>query len=135
LVEEGTGADPYLLAGAGPGSDFSNPVPLTGEPNNQAASFDGAGRLRPDVRDSDFIDIRTATFEVYLNANSVVGESALFALWGSQSQYRQLKFTVNDGFLAAGVNYLGTVSGSSQLTQTSSLSISTGVDYYAAVVV
>ncbi|MBT62617.1 MAG: hypothetical protein CML13_05325 [Puniceicoccaceae bacterium] len=135
---DGGSVSAYELPASGAGSAFPTTIPLTGATNSQAISFTSDIRLRPgNVRDSNFNTGRTATFETFLNASSVPGDGqvGLFGLWGSSSQYRQMKVSIIDGFLSAGANYGNTgASGSSQLVGSSTLSVAANVDYYAAAV-
>jgi len=130
LTSSGTAPIAYALPGSGAGSDFPNPVPLNDLSNEQGASFDGSGRLRTTgVTDESFVGGRSLTFETFFNTNSTASDFGLFSLWASSS-YRQASIEVNGGFLGASLKY-----GSTEFENDSTLSVTAGVDYYAAAVV
>lgn len=130
LFSAGTAPTQYTLPGTGAGSDFPNPIPLTGASNLDGASFTGDGRLRPtDVTKGSFTSTRAMTFEAFFNPTTVGSEMALGSMWSGTTSFQTFRVTVNgDGNLTAGLRY------SSSTILSSTLSVTAGTDYYTAVV-
>lgn len=136
----GTGSPTQTaLTATGPGKDFPDPIPQNGLSNGDAVDFDGSNRFESgDVSGGDFTSGgMTATIEMFFNADAFdSGTTFMTSIWGSGSD-KQFVFGVSNNQLRV---VLGDGNGDTDGVTFSSLpgpstTLSTGNDYYAALVI
>ncbi|MGE9266450.1 MAG: LamG domain-containing protein [Verrucomicrobiales bacterium] len=117
------------LAVSGATSAFPNPVPATGALNEHYAAFSGSNHFAASDRASYAVG-SAMTVEYFFNASSVSAGNTLASHWDTAGSNRAWISAIRDGNL----RFATSADGSAGIAQSSSLVVSTGVDYYAAAV-
>ena len=126
-----TAAAQYTLPGSGAGSDFSDPVPRTGDTNAKGAQFDNSSDLMETGNSGITPLTDDFTVEAFINNDFIEGSrNTIVSQWDYTVNKRVFQFTIEGGVLKA---YISTT-GADSPGYTSSLSITDDKDYYVALV-